>query len=163
MLIIQITSQTISAQKFRETIREKSKLPLSDFQIDKAWNSMILDFPEDRIKLLGKLKPHYRLFLLSNTNEIHRQYSDAKIREIEGIGLSEYFDKAYYSHIIGMKKPDLEIYEYVLKDAGIKAHETLFLDDKKENLDAAMSLGINTMLVTKTAGPVELLTDFIPC
>lgn len=57
------------------------------------------------------------------------------------------FTKAYYSHQIGLRKPDAEIFEFVLKDAGITATETLFIDDTSENTTAAAAAGIRSHLL----------------
>src|SRR5262245_44203057 len=47
-----------------------------------AWNSMLLDFPSERVELLGKLKSKYRLFLFSNTNALHLQSFQKSFRDI---------------------------------------------------------------------------------
>ncbi|HRE96809.1 MAG TPA: HAD family phosphatase, partial [Flavobacteriales bacterium] len=63
----------ISSADFRNEVRKLSSDALSDQQIDKAWNSILLDLPENRVELLYKLKQKFPLYLLSNTNEIHAQ------------------------------------------------------------------------------------------
>jgi len=110
------------------------------------WNSMLLDFPEHRLNFLVKLaeSDKYRLFLLSNTNEIH-------IAEVvHKMGASRYdqfkncFEGFYLSHEIGMYKPTKEIFEYVLQKHGLEAEKTLFVDDTYENIAVAGSLGLHT-------------------
>ncbi len=111
-----------------------------------AWNSMILDFPEDRLVFIEELanEKKYRLFLLSNTNALHIE------RVIKNMGTNRYkrfkncFEKFYLSHEIHLRKPDTEIYEFVLKNNELKAEECLFIDDTKENTEAAKTLGIHT-------------------
>ena len=61
--------------------------------------------------------------------------------------LDNYFKKAYYSQLIGMRKPEAEIYQYVLKDAGIIAQETFFIDDLSVNIETAQRLGFKTHLL----------------
>lgn len=114
-------------------------------QIQLAWNSIILDFPEYRLEFIENLNKenNYRLFLLSNTNELHIEQAK------NTMGMKRYnrfqtcFEKFYLSHEINMRKPDLSIYEFVLKQNKLKAEETLFIDDTKENTDNATLLGIH--------------------
>ncbi|PIB23685.1 haloacid dehalogenase [Maribacter sp. 4U21] len=113
-------------------------------RIVSAWNSIILDFPEHRLDFIEKLKKQntYRLFLLSNTNDLHITYVK------ETMGLDRYnrfkncFEEFYLSHEIHMRKPNADIYEYVLTQNGLRPTETLFIDDTKENTDSASLLGI---------------------
>lgn len=111
-----------------------------------AWNSIILDFPENRLEFIEKLKKenNYRLFLLSNTNDLHITY----VKKM--MGLERYarfkncFEKFYLSHEIHMRKPNANIFEFVLQQNNIKADETFFIDDTKENTDSAATLRIKT-------------------
>ena len=109
-----------------------------------AWNAILLDFPEERLRFLENLaeENQYRLFLLSNTNDLHIEYVK------EQMGMSRFnrfknaFEVFYLSYQMGMRKPDAEIFEFVLEQNNLSAHETLFVDDVKENTDAASTLGI---------------------
>ncbi|MFZ9503265.1 MAG: HAD family hydrolase [Cyclobacteriaceae bacterium] len=112
------------------------------------WNDMLIRIPYERIQLLDKLKDNHRMFLLSNTNDLHLSRFSEMMYEISPQRtLDSYFEKAYYSHQIGMRKPDPAIFEYVLKENGLKSEETLFLDDNPDNVSSAASLGIKTLLV----------------
>ncbi|SIQ58374.1 HAD family hydrolase [Maribacter ulvicola] len=114
-------------------------------QIKDAWNSIILDFPEERLEFIEKLKSDnkFRLFLLSNTNDLHID----KVKE--SMGMDRYnrfkncFDVFYLSQEMKMRKPNADIYEFVLKENNLIAEETFFLDDTKENTDSASKLGIH--------------------
>lgn len=61
----------ISTPEFREAIRKHINKPLTDEEIDRMWNMELLTIPEEKLLLLAELSKHYRLFLLSNTNELH--------------------------------------------------------------------------------------------
>lgn len=114
---------------------------ISEEDIITAWNAMLLDFPPVRMQFLMNLKNRYRTFLLSNTNAIH--HDAFQNIELNAAGtLENFFEKAYYSHMLGFRKPDPEIFEYVLKENNLQAEETLFIDDNKTNVDAAISLKI---------------------
>jgi putative hydrolase of the HAD superfamily len=134
----------ITVPEFHNTIRDFSKINLSDSQIDDAWCAMLLDFPEENIELLRKLRiTGYKLYLLSNTNEIHINYYTKYMKQQFGSDLlSELFDLTFYSHEIGFRKPGREAYDYVLKIAGLKPAETLFIDDLEHNVIGARQLGI---------------------
>ncbi|SHK27676.1 putative hydrolase of the HAD superfamily [Maribacter aquivivus] len=114
-------------------------------QIKDAWNSIILDFPEDRLTFIEKLKNdnQYRLFLLSNTNDLHID----KVKESMGLErfnrFKNCFEVFYLSQEMYMRKPNADIYEFVLSENELNANETFFLDDTKENTDAASKLGIH--------------------
>lgn len=107
-----------------------------------AWKAVLLDFPSHRLEFLKKLSKKYRLFLLSNTDAIHIETFEQE----NGVSfISDFyqcFEKVYFSFDMGMRKPDVAIYNYVLNEHNLVAKNTLFVDDKKGNTDAALSLGI---------------------
>lgn len=134
----------ISPAQFRDGIRLASGLDLSDERIDYAWNKIILDLPKHRIDLILKIKNNYNCFLLSNTNIIHY---DLYIKQLQNFGMNSFDDvflKAYFSFEMGMRKPDAEIFEFVLKQESLNADETLFIDDSIQHIETANKLGINT-------------------
>lgn len=139
----------LSDAAFRDFIRSRIGIKGSDVDIDAAWNAMLLDIPFSRLKTLLKLKESYQLFLLSNTNAIHLLAFNAIVNKVSGQpNLSHCFDKAYYSHEMGLRKPDVEIYEYVLKENALVAARTLFFDDLVPNLAGASQAGLQTYHVT---------------
>ena len=134
----------ITQREFLDEIRGKK--PLSDEQILKAWNALLLDFPKERIRLLEQLKEskRFRTYLLSNTNAIHYQVYTRMLQDQYGLeGLEALFDKAYFSHELHLRKPDAEIFEHVIRDSGLNPDRTLFIDDSEVNVQAARDLGIH--------------------
>lgn len=112
-------------------------------QIINAWNSMLLDIPKERIELIKKLGKQYNVFLLSNTNDIHYQFINEYVKAAFNISdFSKLFDKIYLSYHIKLRKPNKEIFQYVLDDAKINPIETLFIDDSLEHINSSKSLGI---------------------
>ncbi len=109
-----------------------------------SWNAILVDFPEHRLKFLKKLKEEksYKLILLSNTNHIHIDWVKKNVSFFEEF--KNCFDAFYLSQEINLRKPDSEIYEYVLEQHDLKPGETLFIDDTPENTEAASKLGIHT-------------------
>lgn len=138
----------VSDSEFRNHLRKSLNLNVDDTQLDNAWNAMLLDIPIERIRLLERLKGPFNLYLLSNTNNIHLQSFNEQVFQLTGFpSLNQYFNNAYYSHLIKMKKPDVEIYEYVLHDNNLLPQETIFLDDNSDNLAGASKAGIRTFHV----------------
>lgn len=135
----------ISNQDFRNGIKKVIDKDLSNEQIDHAWNAMLLDLPKERLELLRKLKVEgYRLFLLSNTNQIHYEaYTENLKKEHNVNGLEEFFEKTYFSHQFNKRKPLPETFQFVLDDAKLKAEETIFIDDSLQHVLGAREAGIN--------------------
>ncbi|MCC6516245.1 MAG: HAD family phosphatase [Chitinophagales bacterium] len=132
-------------QQLSFIINDKSK---SEQQIKSYWNSILLDIPMHRLTLLQQLKQKYRLLLLSNTNHIHVEHIRDYMQNDFGEDiLHTTFDHCYFSQEIGFRKPDREIYEYVMREQQLIPSEILFLDDKNENLQEPQKLGWHTFLV----------------
>ena len=140
----------INAAQFRNGIRDLVHNPnLSDQQIDDAWNSLLIGVMKGNHELLLKLKGHYRTFLLSNINKIHLSFITNYLKENFGLDGNEgFFEKIYYSHLVGKRKPNTEIFEQVLTENNLKPKETLFIDDSPQHLKPAATLGIRTYLLT---------------
>jgi putative hydrolase of the HAD superfamily len=115
-----------------------------DYLIE-AWNSILLDFPEHRLEFIEQLamENHYKMILLSNTNDLHMERVKAEMGMERFLRFQNAFDVFYLSYEIGMRKPDAEIFDFVLQANELLPHETFFVDDVKENTDAAAELGIN--------------------
>ncbi len=137
----------ISEAEFLETLQRASKRPISQSTILDVWNSMLLQQPKHRLDMLLELRKKYQVLLLSNTNETHIRWVHAHMLRDLGIADFEttYFDHAYYSHDVLMRKPNADIFEFVLADANILPQETLFIDDNADNIAMAASLGIHTL------------------
>lgn len=110
-------------------------------EILNAWNAILLDFPLRRLEFVQKLSKKYRLFLLSNTDAIHIETFERENGVSFYSDFYQCFEKIYFSFEMGMRKPDAEIFNYILKKHDLSAKRTLFIDDKKENTDVALSLG----------------------
>jgi putative hydrolase of the HAD superfamily len=140
----------ISADEFRNQLKSISNVPLTDQQIDDAWNAILINLPKENIELLKRLKKNYRLFLLSNTNEIHEKaFTQMMMHDFGENVLPDIFEGIYFSHRMHKRKPDAEIFEQVLKENNLAAEETLFIDDSPQHIDAAKQLVIQTLLFEK--------------
>jgi putative hydrolase of the HAD superfamily len=136
-------------EEFRNGIRDLVEVDLTDAQIDKAWFSMILDLPKERIELIGLLKLKYNVYLFSNTNELHIELLKKRYEEEFGFDIFQMlFTKAYFSNEIKMRKPHPESFQWLLNDAEIKAEETLFIEDSPQHIEGAKKVGLNTYWLT---------------
>jgi glucose-1-phosphatase len=142
----------ISDDEFRAFVRTLYNIDVPDQDLDHCWNAMLLGIPPEKLELLKVLKNQYRVYLLSNTNNIHLAYINTNIIPmINGVStLDGYFHRAYYSHLMKKRKPEPEIFLEVLEDNKLLPHETLFLDDNADNIAGAKAVGIETAFVNTT-------------
>ncbi len=142
----------ITAAQFRNELRNAAhNRELSDEAIDAAWNSLLIGVRPNHHELLLQLKGQYRTFLLSNNNEIHYQWiMDYLNREFGMNGNSAFFEKDYYSHLMRMRKPDDEIFQFVLDTHGLNPAETLFVDDSPQHIETAKKLGLQAHLLAQS-------------
>lgn len=131
----------ISELQFLESIQKY--IPNADLlEIRAAWNCLIGDFPLERLEFLQILSRKYKLFLLSNTDSIHIAHFEHKFGMTFASDFYQCFEKVYFSYEVGIRKPDEAIFKLLLKNHNLSEKRTLFVDDKKENTDAAEKLGI---------------------
>ncbi|MGC4100816.1 HAD family hydrolase [Ferruginibacter sp.] len=144
----QLETGQITGEEFCSRIKAISKTPLTDQQITDAWNALFLSFRLPSLAYLEQLAGQYQLYLFSNTNSIHyTAFESMFIKDTGKKSLDDYFTKAYYSHLIGHRKPEVAAYNYVVQDAGIKAEETLFIDDLPNNIEGARLAGLGAHLL----------------
>lgn len=139
----------ITAAQFRDRIREVTgNSTITDEQIDAAWNSMLLGIATGNHELLLKLKDKYRTFLMSNINDIHYTHIMNYLRrEFNFEGNDHLFERVYYSHLVGKRKPDVAFFQQLLDENSLTPAETLFIDDSPQHLACAKTLGIQTYLM----------------
>lgn len=140
----------ISEKTFFDNLQSASEHPLSVRALREAWNAMLLGINPERFELLLRLKEKYNVFLLSNTNATHVNFVDGYLRTVHGFSIQEfdtrYFHRVYYSHLIGLRKPNRNIYDFVIQDAKILPSETLFIDDNSDNIKGVIEAGWNGYL-----------------
>ena len=137
-------SGKISDEEFIQKIKKEIKLEdITEEEVIKAWNALLLRFPPERISLLDQIRKKYRIFLYSNTNAIHYQRFAAIYRDaFPGRELNDHFEKAYYSHVLGHRKPDTTGFEIIIRENGLDPAETLFVDDAFMNVEGAIKAGL---------------------
>src|SRR5690606_37020155 len=118
-------------------------LTLTDEAIDTAWNSLLIGVRTGHHELLNDLKKRYRTFLLSNNNEIHYAWIMAHLKREVGLNDNTgFFEKDYYSHLLRMRNPDREIFDFIVNRHSLDPTHTLFVDDSPQHIEAARQLGL---------------------
>lgn len=139
----------ISTDIFINTLLSQSHRKVQAIDIIDAWNSMLVSIPDFRLEMLRTLRKKYNVYLLSNTNALHLEWVHKYLIKYHNIRDFEklHFHEAYYSHIVGDRKPLPSIFKFIIDDALLTPALTLYMDDIQENLDTAEKLGFKTYLV----------------
>ena len=159
-LFNQIETGKISQKEFLLQLQKETS-DASIQQVKNAWNAMLLDLPEERIKLLKSLNQNYAIFLLSNTNALHICEFKKKLGNKEYAEFYNLFDKVYYSHKIGFRKPQAEAFTIILNQNKLAAHEVLFIDDSPQHIEGAKKLGIKTHHLQDNEEVTTLFPDIV--
>jgi|SRR3990167_5889238 len=132
----------ITAEELAEKFKRKFKSKKSIEKIMQYWTAIYEEktkVNEDLLKLIDKLKEKHEVYLLTNTTDIHHNLNARR-------NIFNHFDRVFASFIIGKRKPDRAFYLHVLKETKLHPKDTIFIDDREENLEAAKSLGMNVIL-----------------
>ena len=159
-LFNQIETGMISSNEFLKALQKETKNANIN-QVEKAWNAMLLDLPEERVQLIRKLKSNHTIFLLSNTNAIHINAFKKQLGDKKWLAFCKLFDKMYLSHEVGLRKPDIEIFEYILTEQKLIAEEVFFIDDSPQHIASAKKLGIHCHHLLEKEDVITLFPDII--
>ena len=159
-LFNQIETGMISSNKFLKALQKETKNANIN-QVEKAWNAMLLDLPEERIQLIEKLKNNYSIYLLSNTNAIHIDAIKKQLGKRKWLAFCKLFDKMYLSHELGLRKPDVKIFEYILNEQKLKAEEVFFIDDSPQHIASTKKIGIHCHHLLDDENIITLFPDII--
>ena len=136
----------VNEQAFYEGVRALANLTLSNEQIQFAWNALLVGFRKNSIEWIKQNNTKFNIFLYSNTNQIHHDFFIAEFEtKVAAYPFVSLFKKTYYSHEMGMRKPDPASFTYILEKEGLLAAETLFIDDNEPNILAAASVGLKVL------------------
>lgn len=136
----------ISTEQFYYRFRAETNTDLTNEQIEEGWNAMLLYFSPERIAWLEEISQRYRVFLFSNTNQIHYEaIHKLYARDLGRTDFNDHFIKAYYSHEMGLRKPYHDSFEHIINEQQLVASETLFIDDTIKNIQGAQEVGLQTI------------------
>ena len=125
----------LSGSQVLAAMREKFRLTGTDAELAFACSDIFTPV-EETARVVTRLHGRYRLYLLSNTNELHF----AQFRKQFDAVLS-LFDDLLASHLVGLRKPDPAIYRLIEQRSRCRPEECLFIDDLAANVAAAEALG----------------------
>ena len=136
----------ISVPEFCNELRRLGCRAETDAEIVGAWEDYLTEVPTERLDMLLKIRQHYSVNCLSNTNEIHWHQAGADFFQYKGHGVGDFFDHVFLSCRLGLEKPAPELYAKVVEGLGVPAHEVLFFDDSEVNCEAARACGLQALL-----------------
>lgn len=157
-VVVKLEQGKISPEEFLDEVLEVLIEGTTKQQVIDAWNAMLLDFPQKHLKTIQQLKQNYKVFLLSNSNQIHYDHYSKTFYQTYGIELEDLFDKTWFSFNIGVIKPETDIFRFILSDGKLNPEETLFIDDTLVHVQAARSIGIKAYHLTDN----EDVSDLFP-
>jgi putative hydrolase of the HAD superfamily len=146
----------ISDESFRDHIRDFLKVDLMNETIDEIWEEMLLGFPKSKIELLRNTREKYRIFLLSNTNNIHRKKFEKIFKELAQTDIQDFFENVHYSFEMHARKPEPGIFNQVIAENDLHPEETLLIDDSLPNIETADKLGLKTMHVQINQADIKI-------
>jgi HAD superfamily hydrolase (TIGR01509 family) len=128
---------------FLQQLKKEFPGKVSEEELLKAWNAMLMGMPEHRIDFLLEIAEDYNVYLLSNTNSIHMRQIEDELIKSDLDDLKSYFDEAFLSFEIGKRKPDVSTFEWVINELGIDPEETIFIDDSAQHVNGAKQAGLH--------------------
>ena len=135
----------VSTQYFINKLLPLSSSIITPNQVVQAWNAMIGTVEIKSIELLNELKGKTRLFMLSNTNELHLELVIREWNKVSEMPMEYYFEKIHVSHELGMRKPHPETFTKVCDLHGLNPQKTLFIDDSIQHIEGAQKSGLRTI------------------
>ncbi len=150
----------IDADEFHRRVHPMFSRPVTDEEIDVAFNEFLVGIPVERLRALGELRKRYPVYLLSNTNPIMMRSKIAEEFRKEGKEIGDYFDGIVTSYEAKCCKPAKGIFDYAERECGIVPEETLFFDDSVSNVEAARRYGYQAVVVNPGDEFVDLLEKY---
>lgn len=145
-IFIDIENGNINTEEFCRLLCEHTGKNISPEAIVNAWKSIIDLPPAYKLEYIQELRKTHKVYLLTNNNPILMDWACTPGFTPSGDSLTDYFDKLYISYQMKCTKPDLKIYQMMIKDAGMNPSESLFIDDSEQNITAARICGLQTYL-----------------
>ena len=152
----------IKPEEFISSLKNSENLKIKEIDFINAWNAMLLEIPINKLQFIDGLKKDYKIFLLSNTNEIHIKKFENDLKKKNMLEqFYKCFDKIYYSSRMGKRKPEKNCFNQVLEENELVAKNTLFIDDSIKHVEGAEKAGIKTFHLEKNKSILDLVPDII--
>lgn len=138
----------IDPDEFRAEVNKLLGTNLRESQFDAIWNSMLKSITKERMNKVLQIGEKFDTYILSNTNIIHEMAYEEMIMEETGrLSLRDFVKEVFYSHEIGLRKPNLNCYEYVIDEIDNYPSRMLFLDDRLDNVESAQKAGMKAVQI----------------
>ena len=152
----------VSSAELISCLIDSENLKIKEIDFINAWNAMLLEIPIKKLEFINSLKKDYKVFLLSNTNEIHIYKFEDDLKKNNMLNqFYKCFDKVYYSSRMGKRKPDENCFKQVLEENQLVPQQTLFIDDSIQHIKGAKRIGIETFHLEKNKSIIDLVPDII--
>ena len=151
----------IDDDDFFNGLRDLLHIRADNTQMRSAWNTIIGTVPEYKLKVIREIRRHHRLYMVSNTNAPHFDYTRQTLFRGEGLTVDDYFDKLYLSHEIHAVKPEEEFYLKILNDSGENPSRSIFLDDLPANIQGAEKAGFKAYLIDPEEDLRKKITEIL--
>jgi len=138
---------------FFASLRQSLGIGITDAQFLEGWNSIFTGEMPGIAPLLTSAARRMPLYAFSNTNPAHVAHFSQAYADVLG-----HFREVFLSSSIGLRKPDAEAYDHVVKAIGVPASRILFFDDSAANIDGARARGLSAIHVTSTDDVARALT-----
>lgn len=138
---------------FFADLRQSLGVDLTDAQFLEGWNAIFAGEMPGIAPLLAGAARRLPLYAFSNTNPAHVAHFSKAYAEVLG-----HFREIFLSSSIGLRKPDAEAYDHVVKAIGVPASRILFFDDSAANIEGARARGLHAVHVTSTDDVARALT-----
>ncbi len=145
----------VSSPEFFQAIKESLDLSISFDEFVPIWCNIFVE-DQEVTRLILSLKRKWRLGLLSNTDPLHFNYIVSKFP------VTRVFDKWIVSYEVGFKKPAIQIFQKAMEWASVKPEKILYIDDTKEYVEVAASLGIQSIHFVSASQLREELQTRLP-
>ncbi len=149
----------ISSEEFYFDLMQYYGVKIDFETFCQSWNAMILDLPKNRWQRISRLSASTRLFLFSNINSLHEKRLYEVHQEISDTPFDSIFEKVYFSHQMGMRKPDPKAFQRILDENQLTPDRTLFIDDSEHHVEGARSIGIRSYQLKLGQTLEELLAE----
>jgi FMN phosphatase YigB (HAD superfamily) len=151
----------IVAQEFCDGFNALYKTALTNDQIIGAWNALLIGYRKESIDWIKANNTLYTTFLYSNTNQIHCDHFIPQFSREIGGNFENLFKTPYFSHKMGMRKPDPASFQFILDQEVLRADETLFIDDNEPNILAAASIGLEVLYLQPEMRIEKILNEIL--
>lgn len=147
-VVTKFETSEIGPDHFRSAVNQILGTKLNEDDFDVLWNSMLKSITRERMAKVEQISQKFDTYLLSNSNIIHElAFEEMVMAATRKPSIRDFFKEAYFSHELGMRKPNKDIYEYVVEDIDNYPSRMLFLDDRLDNIEAARSIGMKAVQI----------------